>query len=341
MDERIDLNSRKSINLIWQVDPDSMIETDWINFLFSDFEINSIKDQNLKVVLDNSIIVTNGDSINGIAKKQYINSFKLKGFCVGVIHLSDEYFVSPVDFYDCTDFVFRNFFRPDVMNRDHVYFIPMGHKRGYRDYISPKSISDRQYSWSFAGEVGGRLSRREMLRYANNISGGIAYVGQGYNNSKNLSFEGYCKLMSDTIFALSPGGNRCVETSRIYEAIEAGAIPIVEDFSKFNLIKGIFREVFKPSEFKKYKVWAPHYWRESLNKLFSKSYWIQVYGPNFPCPRCSDWRELEKLIATIDTEAKSQEIQVFWSEYKKSLKDKIYAVVTNKLTSSELSSTKY
>jgi hypothetical protein len=316
-----------TVNLIWQMNPHGLIEIDWINFLFSEFNINHIYDPNLEVVLDNSIVITEGYSVGETSVREYISSFKRRGYCVGVLHLSDEWFTAPVDFYSSAAFVLRNFYRPDVAHLKNVVFVPVGYKQGLHQYSTQRSISDRQYYWSFAGALGGKVSRRSMIKHAKNIPSGVAYISKSYNNSQDLSFKGYVELICDTVFVLSPAGNRCAETSRFYEALELGAIPVVEDVSKLNILKQILKEVLVPAKAKKHRAWTLRYWKDVLSLLFERSYWTQVYGLDFPCPKCSDWRQLRATLEAVDIETTSQKVQFFWQEYKKNLKDEIRSLI--------------
>ncbi len=317
-----------TVNLIWQISTKGLIEKDWIDFLFSEFTVNHIDDPNFEVVLDNSIVITRGNPQGTTSVKSYLERFKQQGYRVGVLHLSDEWFTAPVDFYTEADFVFRNFYRPDVAHLPNVLFVPVGYKQGLHKYAVERSISDRQYYWSFAGQLGGKVSRRAMMEQAENISGGIAYVGKGYNDSKDLSFEGYVELICDTVFVLSPAGNRCAETSRFYEALEVGAIPVVEDVSKLNIIKQIIKEIVKPEKAKQHKVWTVRYWKDAVTLLLEPSYWTRVFGPDFPCPKCSNWKQLEETLAAVNTETMAKETQVFWQNYKQQLKSNIRMIIS-------------
>ena len=323
-----DQSAATTVNLIWQISTKGLIEKDWIDFLFSEFTVNHIDDPNFEVVLDNSIVITRGNPQGTTSVKKYLGRFKQQGYRVGVLHLSDEWFTAPVDFYTEADFVFRNFYRPDVAHLPNVLFVPVGYKQGLHKYAVERPISDRQYYWSFAGQLGGKVSRRAMMEQAQNIPGGIAYVGKGYNDSKDLSFEGYVELICDTVFVLSPAGNRCAETSRFYEALEVGAIPIVEDVSKLNIIKQILKEIIKPEKAKQHKVWTVRYWKDAVSLLLEPSYWTRVFGPDFPCPKCSDWKQLEGTLAAVDTEAVAKETQAFWQDYKRQLKSNIQMIIS-------------
>ncbi|WP_204139001.1 hypothetical protein [Halomicronema sp. CCY15110] len=322
-----DVSAATTVNLIWQISTDGLIEKDWIDFLFSEFTVNHIADPNFDVVIDNAIVITRGNPKGATSVKDYLGRFKQQGYQIGVLHLSDEWFTSPVDFYLEADFVFRNFYRPDVAHLPHVLFVPVGYKQGLHKYTVERPISDRQYYWSFAGQLGGKVSRRAMMEQAQNIPGGIAYVGKGYNDSQDLSFEGYVELICDTVFVLSPAGNRCAETSRFYEALEVGAIPVVEDVSKFNIIKQILKEILKPEKAKQHKVWTFRYWQDAISLLLEPSYWTQVFGPEFPCPKCSNWKHLAATLAAVDIEAAAKETQAFWQDYKRQLKIDVRTIV--------------
>lgn len=316
------------INVIWQVDSEKTMEKDWLYFFLEAVEFKEINDNHFSLVLANSIVITDGYPKGDKTAKEYFSQFSQQGFRVGIIHLSDEWFNAPVDFYQEVDFVFRNYYRPDVSLRPNVYFLPLGYKRGYHNYTEIKPILERQYVWSFAGQLGGKLTRRTMMLHAEKIPGGYAAISQGFNDSSQLSFEGYVKLMGNSVYALSPGGNSCVETFRVYEAMESGAIPIVENPTRLNILKAIAREVFNVKNYNIHQVWRIQYWRFAIHRIFGKNYWLQVYGDDFPCLQCSDWSSLAQIIQSSDAEALSFKITSFWSAYKKDLKMKFSELVT-------------
>ncbi len=319
-------SEKLTLNLIWQMDDNYLLEREWIVSLFPQFEINSITDQAHEVVVDHAIVVSFGKDMNNISMYDYLQKFKSQGFKVGVIHLGDEWFTSTLDFYELAEFVFRTYYRREAFKYPYVYFMPLGYKRGLHEVIEPKPMRDRPYTWSFAGAIRGKISRRQMLTEARKILGGITYIGEDESRAKELDFEGYGALMSNTVFALSPGGNRCLETFRIYEAIEAGAIPVVEDINRLNILKGIIKELIKPKEFIKHRAWSRKYWRSNFRRLFAPSYWTLVYGTDFPCPRCSNWKKLPDMIQSIDPVVKAKEIQIFWRTYQTGLQQRIRLV---------------
>lgn len=312
------------INVIWQVDPELMLETDWLAVVLAKLDYETIHDGNLAIVADNAIVVTRGYPINSQSLKLYLKRFAEQGFApAGVIHLSDEYFKAPVDFYSDAAFVLRNFHRPDVAHLPNVYFLPLGYKRGYGSYNQPKPLENRQYRWFFAGQLGGKLSRRIMMKQAEMIPGGLAAISENFAGSQRFSFAQYVAAMGNTVFALAPAGNKCVETFRIYEAIESGAVPIVEDVSPLTTLKSIVKELLTPREYRNYRIWGLTYWRIAWLRMTTKSYWLDVYGADFPCIRCTHWGDLQTTINTTQPEALAAKIQTFWANYKLALQNQV------------------
>lgn len=319
--------------LIWQVDPEQMLEAGWIYDLFAQagLTVRSVTDLSHAVVQDGAIVISRGHDCGGASLKAYLQRFKASGYRVGVLHLSDEWSNLPVDFYPEADFILRNYYRPGVMDQPNVHFLPLGYKKGLQQHLHNKPLSERQHYWSFAGALGGKLSRRLMVQEAEKIPGGKSYIEQGFSSSETLSFEGYVRLMGDTVFALAPGGNQCVETFRIYEALEAGAIPIVEDPPTLVILKSIARELLQPKRIRELRVWRLNYWRHNYHRLTRPSYWTAAFGEAFPCPRISRWQDLDKTLQAIDSEALALEVQTFWQGYKASLVQTLKMLVNQTL----------
>jgi hypothetical protein len=106
-----------------------------------------------------------------------------------------------------------------------------------------------------------------------------------------------------------------------------GAIPVVEDVSKLNIIKQILKEILKPEKAKQHKVWTFRYWQDAVSLLLEPSYWTQVFGPGFPCPKCSNWKQLAATLAAVDIEAAAKETQAFWQDYKRQLKIDVRTII--------------
>jgi GR25 family glycosyltransferase involved in LPS biosynthesis len=148
-----------------------------------------------------------------------------------VLHLSDEFGKDPIDFYDwpaCLGVV-RNYVRPDLPAKARV--IPLGFHwaipNGEPAIHTPRPPF-RELAWSFIGT--GWAGRREKL--APLVAAG-AQIGESrlvfmdeWNSPAMLGREETLAVLLNTWCVPCPAGNN-VETFRIYEALEAGAIPVL------------------------------------------------------------------------------------------------------------------
>ena len=310
---------KKAINLIWQA---PRFERDWIIKLLNNFQINEIIDEAHKVVMNNAIIVTQGLAIEGIEFCKYIKKFRAKNFKVGCIHLSDEWRSYPVDFYKEVDFVFRNYYRDEVQKLKNCHFFALGYKSGFSDSLVPKKISDRKYFLSFVGQLKG--TRYKMFEKAKEVNGNNFFCcTNAWDDPNGLNTSEYAEVLNDSIFVLCPRGNFSLDTFRFYEALEAGAIPIVEDRNS----DVIFREFLKKQLFKK---WKNKSIREYCYRVYQeRKYWVKIYGTNFPCPKIYDWGRLKTLISQIDIQYTNNKTQNWWIKYKQSLKDRMTMIIKN------------
>ena len=145
-----------------------------------------------------------------------------------VLHLSDEHGTDPIDFYDwpaCLGVV-RNYVRPGLPAKARV--IPLGFHwaipNGDPANHTPRPPF-RELVWSFIGT--GWAGRREKLAPLSAIPGESRLVFMDdWNSPKMLGREETLAILLNTWCVPCPAGNN-VETFRIYEALEAGAVPIL------------------------------------------------------------------------------------------------------------------
>lgn len=177
---------------------------------------------------------------------------------IGIFHIANEKIRFNWPWYTRSDFILRNYWTKWIPR--HVMYIPLGgqvpntcpseksstsfnFKVDERDAcvcssIRLKSAYRRQYLWSFIGSL--RRSRRNLvedLRKSTIINqgflhvahkfGGDGVVGKTEEDPKNM----YLKAVQDSQFVFCPCGN-VMETHRIYEALNLGAIPVIEYCSK-------------------------------------------------------------------------------------------------------------
>jgi len=139
--------------------------------------------------------------------------------------------------------------------------------------------------------------------------GGKFHTTTQWNDPNGLNTQQYAALLNNSKFSLSPMGNYSVDCFRVYESLEAGAIPIIE-------AKGMQKALavlFNPQLIAKYGSRDRTFW------LRNYRYWERAFSTDFPCPLIYNWENLEAVISSIDIEHLSEEIQQWWKEYKDSL----------------------
>jgi hypothetical protein len=310
----IPANQRMTIRLVYDVPEFVKWESDWLHYLLWDFDVQPILDPDHCVVDDNVILAASSSS-PGRAKllKQHLQAFERRGLKVGLFHLSDECDASPVDIYDHADFVFRNYYRRAALRRPNCRYFAIGYKSGFTQFLTHKPISQRRYIWSFAGQP--KSNRADMLEQASTVPGGYHHLTTKWDDPGGLNTAQYAELLTDTVFALCPRGNQSVDCFRFYEALEAGAIPIVEDRSTI----GSVLDILRPGGTRRISGFHPRDLLLNLNGHGLGSYWTAAYGTDFPCPRLHSWHDLPALIQSLDVEKASLQIQQWWQAYKSNL----------------------
>jgi len=173
-----------------------------------------------------------------------------------------------------------------------VFFIPLGitDRVALERKAALLPITDRKYMWSFCGNSF-KSDRKLMLASLSKIQPNFIYEYQGFMGSRSLSGEEYWEVLTQSIFVPCALGNLNIDTYRLFEVLEAGAIPI------------ILRS----------HAWQPY------------NYYKNLLGDH-PIPTFSSWQEAGSFLNKIDfemTKKLSQEVNSWYAGYKSDLKGKI------------------
>jgi Exostosin family len=169
----------------------------------------------------------------------------------GAIYLSEEILTTKMDCLidnPLCKFIWRNYVHPKYVENEKVTNFPCSYKNGFGKYINniltdiysdesnlihSDKLADfvhaKKYTWSFAGAVHGPERFGAINTFKFNFDNYRVHETPAgtFNASEGLSTEDYVKLIEDSKFVLCPPGKIIMECSRLYEALEAGAIPIV------------------------------------------------------------------------------------------------------------------
>lgn len=223
----------QGFELVWVVPSSSgYFEKDWIKELLKGHAFTERDSLDLDSLHEETIIVV--VESNPLSWKQIraLEKCKNRGIRVGAFHLSDETLKANCSWYSKVDFVFRQYFHPEKNTISNVECIPLGCKQGFQTDLQEqdlKTFAERSFLWSFMGQVV-KSNRLAMFKSFRKIKGpSYHHFNKDFNSSDCLSISDYQAVFFETQFAPCPFGFHNPDTFRLYEALESGCIPIVED----------------------------------------------------------------------------------------------------------------
>ena len=155
-----------------------------------------------------------------------LNSLQTSNRPAVLIHLSDEHCDDDISIYNhpAVKLVIRNYVRADAPSSNKIITIPLGYVKNRSLKGKYRKLSDRKLTWSFAGSVD-KPSRVEMLQTLSAIEPNLMKLLPTWKQPQPEEADEYIKSLEDTKFIPCPRGQN-YETYRLYEALEAGCIPI-------------------------------------------------------------------------------------------------------------------
>ena len=241
-------------DLIWGCDPGRQYETHWIKHLLGPSNIQDVcawnKHLNIQelnarhfpILVESGILhlerSPSSDHLSDVllSRIERISLLQSLGH-FGVIHISDEEGNDALTWYDYlpkSTSIWRNFSIPTLANcYPLVKSFPIGPRQLFIDscanFESFKPASQRNYPWAFMGTLwpsGSRLLASSL--FLRSLPTGCFYSGPSFG--MGLPLATYRQNLFDSIFALSPEGDRHLDTFRLWEILSCGSIPLVVDF---------------------------------------------------------------------------------------------------------------
>lgn len=167
---------------------------------------------------------------------------------------------------------------------DHAdRFFPLGYTHEAPRYA--KGLALRHLNWFFSGQVT-HSRREECVQQLRLLTGGILNETKGF--AQGLPAADYFNLMSQSKIVPCPSGPCSVDSFRLYEALECGCVPIVDNCTPGRDDTGI---------------------------------WQKLFGQSFPMPQVNDWT----MLPTIMNEelhawpANAEKYSAWWKEVKLNL----------------------
>jgi hypothetical protein len=219
------------LTFIWQ-EP-AFSERDWIGEIFAPIAGEQVFDGAHRIVLDNCLLI---DSYLHARPPEYYSEFR--GRNAWLLHLSDETYEGGCGAYSNFRGIFRNY-HSSVFKPQHVLQLPLGYGDGFAPETNLfQKVKDRELLWSFVGEAH-KSSRPEMQRAFTPLAPHLVRNTEP-GVDQPLSRADYQQTLLDSIFIPCPMGNVSLESFRIYEALECGAIPLLEKRAFFDYFTRLF-----------------------------------------------------------------------------------------------------
>lgn len=264
-------------------------ELDWLAFLLPPMpELE--RDTPFEMLAGRSLVVI--DNFISAEKIGFYRQAYEAGCDITLIHCSDESFIDDHRVYRWCRSVFRNCFSPLLQRQSNVSFFALGYKTGFAREAPPLPAASRTHVWSFAGDPN-KTTRPAMLEAMRDIPGGAEHLISGFGAAESLDTNSYRTMMENSLFIPCPQGFVNLDSFRVYEALEAGCIPIVERRPNFDYFEGLLGR--------------------------------------YPFPSVYDWREAGSLIDHLQThglvDALAASCGRWWYEYKLGLKARLYQAI--------------
>lgn len=166
-------------------------------------------------------------------------------------------------------------------------YLGSGYPPGMREFLSTHP-QERQLDWFFSGQVTHRR-RTDCVDAIRGVPAGGLVETEGF--TQGLAQEDYWRSMAGARVAPCPGGPVSPDSFRLFEALEAGCVPLADAYSG------------------KMAVGDP-------------AFWATVFGTEaLPFPVVADWADAAGLIAETNKAwlATSARVGAWWMAYKRRL----------------------
>ena len=234
-------------------------ERDWYGSALADFDVQLHRSPDFSLIIPDALYMVRGSLGLGVMPKTFLEAVKRAGNC-GLIHLGDEFLRGPYAAYASFAFVIRTHYATFVESPG-VLQIPLGYSNNMQSDMGERS-SKRPYAWGFTGAKG--LARVQLGRIWSGFEKSFFHLVDLRAGGVHLSRSEFLELLSGSAFVPCPMGNAHLESLRIYEALERGAIPIVSTRAKLAYFDRVLGEGHPIPQFQNWtqaRVWAEDIYR--------------------------------------------------------------------------------
>lgn len=230
------MDGRRTITIITQ-QPESPV-LPWLRLLLGDRAGDVVEDQERSTVVPWSMVLCERLDLLG---RETLARVRRTG-TVGLLHVGDHQYRARLDAYTSFALVWRTYYHSALTGLP-VRQLPLG--PGAVGEVTPEPLpaaskppSERRYTWSISGHPMGRP--QAMLEAFRSIEGGYEDVSEGADDAVDRRAGGSMGILADSMFAPCGVGQAHIESHRIYDALEAGAIPVIVRRRRFDYFTLLF-----------------------------------------------------------------------------------------------------
>lgn len=262
------------------------LEDDWNRFLMAPLRPLEHRSPDFSIIEDYAIYAVIGTRGLGHVPASFFERLShVNG--KGLYHLGDEFLAGGYELYRHFDFVIRNHYA-GALSGDGIETVPLGYPVGMASDGSEGAASERPLAWCFLGNV--NAARAEMIAAFRQLRPHRLHVYRVRKFGEPVARDEYRSILRSSMFVPCPMGNVMLETWRLYEALEAAAIPLIS------------RRTFMP--------------------------YHDLVMPGHPIPTFTNWakarRFAERLIADPRAlDALQTRIVEWWQAYKATLQSRV------------------
>jgi hypothetical protein len=229
----------------WLTSDEDTFEVDWLRYLFNDStdHINIELDANKIPDTKDIVLVCN----HVVPYRTVLDRLRQRGKKYVIVLLSDENLRDPCEWLHDPNCVaaIRNYLHPNFLSHPKVTVIGLGYKKEFVKNLIP--YAERDFTWSFAGTPHG--GRRDMVEIFKYIGTNKTHFCSGFNANDGLATKEYAETLSNSNFVLCPPGQDSMDSFRIYEALEAGCIPVtLKNSNQFKVYPSYWHGIFRGVE---------------------------------------------------------------------------------------------
>lgn len=202
------------------------VEEPWPRFLLGDLAGETVRDPGGEVVVPGSVIVTQRPDLLSEEQLSRVASTPH----VGLFHISDEWYRRPLGAYRAFSWVWRQHLHSGL-RAEGVRALPLGPvSTGEIDVglhaASATPLVERAHPVTFVGKL--VTTRFAAVEALSGIAGALVVPTGRFAPGTGFRPPEYAAILRSSALVACPMGNVHLESFRVYEALEAGAVPIVE-----------------------------------------------------------------------------------------------------------------